>query len=1384
MVMKLPKKPLEQARDQVTQYPKIVSEFAGHPQYDFDFVHHPHYDNQPRPDDGTPARQTWRFGVRPTNFDNKKFPVRSNVSLEQVREALERAGENPETRVSPRRAEPVKSRESMFSKYARLERERQGQSLEQKPELYLEQVETPNLESQQETLNLERQAQLEQRKTSVISGFKKTSNIFAEESKHARAAKELRTTYESRASERLEQQADAHMEGLRRPEFDVNTNPLAAISEHFIAKSNQNVPTRVFEREQHIVQAVRPAPSNLIRTARASGFKTSQLTSAIQRFTDPTANKAVRTGIMTGLHNSPSLSLEVQRSLEASDANFEVQRQEFLTQAREEDNDSSLSERIAAELNGGVPLEENIRKQLEAHFNTDLSKVRVHTDGKAHELAKSANAIAFTTGKDIFFQTGKYDPNSSAGFELLAHETAHTIQQASGLVSPGIDSSSNLESDAKLEGRKAVGNKGNLERQANNFNDFLLKPNLEPGIAPKTMNLEGKSVAVQREPVKTATQTPAAPAKTLNSINRTGGAHAKAGVNLRDQPSSEGKLIKNLPQTTLFFVSNELEGGWYQIKVTSSPDASVVGQTGFIPSHLVKLAPDKGAKMHVVNAGDNAIRIARKYFNAEAGFDLRFFVNVLHHINPEAIPNPSGTKWEENVVLKNFAIWIPSTSFAKTLQGVVKSGTRPDAAYDAVKDGAEAIVKATIAQLPGGQKVLDTIQSIGVNASKVLNDPGAFVSNLGKAVGQGFTGFTADLPKHLENSVVSLFTGTMGGVDLPKTWDATGVLHVGLQMVLGGSPEQKLIQAIPGGMNTINAATEAKAAFSSLQTKGFAATARQYYEGAALQDAILGGIKTYVMTTVVKQGLIALGSMFIPGAGIIQAAIKLYETVKFIWDKFNDLANTVKAITSSLADIANGKVDDAAKKITSSFVGFLGLGVGFLARVAKLDGIASKVQKLFEKIRAPIVKAFNAIVNKFKALVGKISGKPVAGDKSSPSAKPTDAPKPAATSSATAPDRLVTSKISIEGDVETHQVWAEIKAGQPIMMMASTPKEIIAHLQDFKADARLKLKADSPEFKTVSDQISASGKDVGKGIAEMRNVLKVTNPRASNTSNKVVTLPGSKVAGDADLSKIAVNTLMSVKKRMEIAFPILNQAGITVENLKHAVSLAGGIVQFMKDIAGGKTLSGIDRKKLGELWNQKTNGKLDHRAELKNMFRKVVSGNHEWIPTDLMLEVIDRDMEANKIGEIPEWVDLQNKLRTESQKVVFSASKVEKHTLNNIQYAVFQGHVGSNIYLGEQDPITQKITYVQQFVPQSKFHNELRDAFRGSLTTIKVCKDTLKKVASDWIWDGLSMPSIPLHPLLAWDNGGGKIDIHKDPGLSGFKKHCQSSQKEILEVFK
>ncbi|MBV9546923.1 MAG: DUF4157 domain-containing protein [Chloroflexi bacterium] len=82
----------------------------------------------------------------------------------------------------------------------------------------------------------------------------------------------------------------------------------------------------------------------------------------------------------------------------------------------------------------GVPLEGNVQRVLEQHLGADLSGVRVHADASADTLARSVSATAFTSGSDIFFRAGAYDPSSTSGRHTLAHEAAHVVQQASGPV--------------------------------------------------------------------------------------------------------------------------------------------------------------------------------------------------------------------------------------------------------------------------------------------------------------------------------------------------------------------------------------------------------------------------------------------------------------------------------------------------------------------------------------------------------------------------------------------------------------------------------------------------------------------------------------------------------------------------------------------------------------------------------------------------------------------------------------------------------------------------------------------------------------------------------------------------------------------------------------
>jgi hypothetical protein len=294
-------------------------------------------------------------------------------------------------------------------------------------------------------------------------------------------------------------------------------------------------------------------------------------------------------------------------------------------------------------------------------------------------------------------------------------------------------------------------------------------------------------------------------------------------------------------------------------------------------------------------------------------------------------------------------------------------------------------------------------------------------------------------------------------------------LHMGLQLV-GGSPQQleaKLIQQVPGGMAAINAASEAKNAFSSLQKDGFAPTVKKYYEGADLQSTIVSGVKQYVIGTVVKQGLTMLASLFIPGAGIIQAAIKLYETIKFIWDKMKDIAATVNAITSSFADIAAGNVGTAAGKVTTSLVGMLGLAVGFLARVARVDGIGAWVRKKLEPIKTAISNAWNKFVTWFKGLV-----KPGTKTKSTDTKSP-NAPK---TLGQMVEGRIGEIAQFFKGEI-AYKVWVEERSDRVRFVMNPNPVEATVKLADYRTKAQAQ-NLDANVFKHITDAegIVANGK--------------------------------------------------------------------------------------------------------------------------------------------------------------------------------------------------------------------------------------------------------------------------------------------------------------------
>ncbi|MBN2486377.1 MAG: DUF4157 domain-containing protein [Bacteroidales bacterium] len=77
----------------------------------------------------------------------------------------------------------------------------------------------------------------------------------------------------------------------------------------------------------------------------------------------------------------------------------------------------------------GSPLPPDFNHDMSRKFGYNFQYVRVHNGENATKMNKELNARAFTIGDNMYFNQGQYNPSSTQGKSLLAHELTHVVQQ-------------------------------------------------------------------------------------------------------------------------------------------------------------------------------------------------------------------------------------------------------------------------------------------------------------------------------------------------------------------------------------------------------------------------------------------------------------------------------------------------------------------------------------------------------------------------------------------------------------------------------------------------------------------------------------------------------------------------------------------------------------------------------------------------------------------------------------------------------------------------------------------------------------------------------------------------------------------------------------------
>jgi hypothetical protein len=121
----------------------------------------------------------------------------------------------------------------------------------------------------------------------------------------------------------------------------------------------------------------------------------------------------------------------VQKKLQRLSESKVIQRKEAIAGGTAS---ADLESSIQSARGSGQSLDANLQQSMGQAMGADFSEVKVHTDSQSDQLNKSIQAKAFTTGQDVFFRQGAYEPSSRGGQELIAHELTHVVQQNGGVV--------------------------------------------------------------------------------------------------------------------------------------------------------------------------------------------------------------------------------------------------------------------------------------------------------------------------------------------------------------------------------------------------------------------------------------------------------------------------------------------------------------------------------------------------------------------------------------------------------------------------------------------------------------------------------------------------------------------------------------------------------------------------------------------------------------------------------------------------------------------------------------------------------------------------------------------------------------------------------------
>jgi hypothetical protein len=550
-------------------------------------------------------------------------------------------------------------------------------------------------------------------------------------------------------------------------------------------------------------------------------------------------------------------------------------------------------------------------------------------------------------------------------------------------------------------------------------------------------------------------------------------------------------------------------------------------------------------------------------------------------------------------------------------------------AYNAVA----GVIKAILAL----KDLLFNILAKAVSAiGTIISDPIGFLGNLVAGVGQGLDNFKNNILGHLRNAFMKWLFGALegAGIQLPDNLDFEGILSIAMQ-VLGLTYQAIRARAVNlVGEDVVSTLERFAEPFIVLFRDGPGALWDWIKEQLGnLKDMILGEIEEWVVTRVVKAGIMWIVSLLNPASAFIRACKAIYDIVMFFVERGREIMDLINAVIDSITEIARGSLAGAAKMVEDALAKALPLAISFLASLLNLGGISEKIREVIDKAREPVTQAVDWLIGKAVDLVkaaGKLLGfgaeeEPVAEAAPKTADPEHDAKVQAGLAAIDSAEqsRGEGGKLSFE---DAQQVAVQVKAEHPVFSTLEVVDGVDTWDYSFAASPAGKKKGE-PKEEGAEEATTAAA--VWDGIAEGLNLQQERETRLSATSaqfNERVLFELIEKSGtsssEQQSAKSAVTGLLEramaatdgdrifslVRQAQGVVNAILRDQEIDIQLQSHHIERVSEHVETFVETKRGRLYIQAPYRRAVDEWIKKLKGlsakeKVERRAEMIGLFR-------------------------------------------------------------------------------------------------------------------------------------------------------------------------------------